>query len=87
VDTLPSLVGASGHIAVHRVTTSTGDPAFCIEQVELGEVVDLPDLATARELYDLLGLAIAQASAVNMVQSYPDGGQWLDTGSGMGWPR
>lgn len=56
-----SIIGTSGHIAVHLISTSTGDPAFVVEQTQLGELVDLPDLATAREVHDLLGRAIMLA--------------------------
>lgn len=61
LDSVTTLVGTSGHVAVLLVYTDTGDPAFCIEQVQLGELVDLPDLATAREVHQLLGQAIRQA--------------------------
>lgn len=56
-----TLVGKSGDVAVHLVPSPEGDPKFVIEHMELGELIDLPDLATAREVYHLLGRAILEA--------------------------
>lgn len=56
-----SMVGKSGNIAVHLVPTDTGDPRFVLEHIQLGELIDLPDLATAREVHALLGHAIMKA--------------------------
>lgn len=62
MDQQPStLVGKSGDVAVHLLQGETGDPRFVIEHMELGELIDLPDLATAREVFHLLGRAILEA--------------------------
>lgn len=61
MDQPSTLVGKSGDVAVHITHGEHGDPRFVIEQIELGEIIDLPDLATAREVYHLLGRAILEA--------------------------
>lgn len=61
MDTAETLIGTSGHLAVHLIQDGTGDPGFMIEHQQLGEVIDLPDLATAREVHALLSRAIMLA--------------------------
>lgn len=72
-------IGTSGHIAVHVIEDDHGEPYIRIEQVELGEIVDLPDLPTAREVWYLLSEAIAR-----MRNGQPSESYWIDTGSGPG---
>lgn len=61
MDAPQTLVGTSGHIAVHIAPGQDGDPQFLIEEMINGELISLPDLATAREVYNLLGKAILEA--------------------------
>lgn len=74
-----ALIGESGQIAVHLVEDDEGEPMVRIEQKELGEIVDLPDLATAREVWYILSEAMAR-----MVTTQAGGTYWIDTGSGPG---
>lgn len=61
MDRPSTLIGKSGNIAVHLLSGEAGDPRFVIEHIELGELIDLPDLATAREVFHLLGRAVLEA--------------------------
>lgn len=56
-----SLIGASGHIRVHVIADGSDEPVIRIEDERLGELVDLPDVATAREVQTLLGEAVRRA--------------------------
>lgn len=52
------LIGKSGHFAVHLVPEEPGEFRIMLEHMQNGEIIDFPDLATARECYHLIGGAI-----------------------------
>lgn len=70
-------IGTSGHISVQLIDDEYGELMIRVEQTELGEIIDLPDLATAREVWYLLSEAMARMVAGQATY-------WIDTGSGPG---
>lgn len=80
-----ALIGSSGHLKVHLMYDD-GDTSIQIEDAELGELLILADIPTAREVRALLDQAIERVCPpTNPFDRVPHVTGWIDTGSGPGW--